>query len=206
MEWYWCTDWDCVAAWVWSPATAAWAQAILTGIAILFSGWLGRKAFRDSVDLEHQKAHMAALEALARFEVLLGSAAAHLQQFLDDCQTDGGKVPQPYFRVVGNDLEKQEVAIRTVMMKTVPSVHIFRDMVAASNALQSVVTMLYEITDGIAHPRLDLPAEVLDDIKAYEEKLLIYRKAFGKDRNATWEGVHPGDTGFAHERQVQVRQ
>lgn len=204
MEWGWCGyDWNCWASWFWSPATAAWTQALLTGIAILVSGWLGRRAFRNSVDLERQKIHMAELQVLGRFDVLLGSASVHLHKFLDDARSNDGKVPRPYFRVVASDLEKQEVAIRAIMMETVPSVHIFRDMVAAADAIRSVAVLLNEVADGVAHPRLDLPIEVREDINAYAPRLLAYRKALGKNRDATWESVHPGHTGFAHERQAQ---
>lgn len=202
MRWDWCyLDGQCWATWFWSPATAAWIQVLVTATAIIASGWLGRKAFRDTVELDRQKVHMAQLQSIGRFKVAVNSSISELGQFLRDCDQNG-KIPQLYFGVVASNLRKTEELVRALLHAALPSVHLMRDMLAVANALHSVSLFLDEIAAGVAHPRLDLPTEMHEDLVAYQDKLEVYHRALGSNGDATWDYVHPGDTGFAHERRT----
>lgn len=61
-------------------------------------------------------------------------------------------------------------------MASVRGRSIFRDILAAANGIRPVEELLNGIADGVAHPKLDLAIEVLEDIDAYAPKLLDYGK------------------------------
>lgn len=192
MDWYWCgCDADCWASWFWSPATAAWVQAIAAGALIAVTVWLWRR--------DRHRAEQAEMDRLHQNLVLIKGTfyRCHL--------TLGRIAPKfaiPSFKVAQRTILEGQRDLQDALKAGMPNAKIMGYVQGRITRMTEMdewisqapgaisLSMQSEDADERAKLKLTLDRELLKfagEMEEAHDKVHEFQQRFAHDRWATWK-------------------